>query len=253
MAAIFGYTAFLRIVGIERFTAWYLALHIVTFVLAAGGYYLSASYKWFYLFAIMIAARAAGFIEAGEDLLLSYAVLGEFNLVQCALLIAMNYQVAWAMVPACLLILYDNYVYREYIATPYVRGDSELAAASSKRELYLAHMLPKNILTQYLTNPSYSINYEETFGNATILYADLAGFMAYKATTTANCAAEILRVIYNRFDTECVKSGLYRVRIVGDKYTVFSVNEATIRNPRKEVRDTVEFAFKILQIVEEVC
>lgn len=57
--------------------------------------------------------------------------------------------------------------------------------------------------------------------------------MGYKRTTTSNCAAEILRQIFEKFDMECLKSNLYRLRIMGDTYTVFSVNEQNVRNPRR--------------------
>ena len=39
----------------------------------AGGYYLSPSYKWFYLFYVMLLARFIGIEQAGEDLLLPVA------------------------------------------------------------------------------------------------------------------------------------------------------------------------------------
>jgi hypothetical protein len=109
--SILTYAAFTRVIGIVHLVPWYLGLHITVFVIFAAGYYLSPSYKWFYLFLVMLVARGVGFPEAGEDLLLSFALLGNFNIFQCLVLIAANYHSLASAIPTCLLLLYDHSTY----------------------------------------------------------------------------------------------------------------------------------------------
>jgi hypothetical protein len=59
--SILTYAAFTRVIGIVHLVPWYLGLHITVFVIFAAGYYLSPSYKWFYLFLVMLVARGVGF------------------------------------------------------------------------------------------------------------------------------------------------------------------------------------------------
>lgn len=65
---------------------------------------------------------------------------------------------------------------------------------------------------------------------------------------------ETLKTIFKRFDVECLKANLFRVRIVGDGYVVWGVNEQTaLRNPGKEAKDCIELGMRMIKIVEEVC
>lgn len=62
----------------------------------------------------------------------------------------------------------------------------------------------------------------------------------------------MLKNLFTRFDNHCLKNNIYKLYTIGDCYVALGVIDANNREVAKEARAIVEFAFDLIDIIEEV-
>jgi class 3 adenylate cyclase len=93
----------------------------------------------------------------------------------------------------------------------------ELGVARDRAEKLLLNILPDPIAEQ-LKQGVYPI--AESFGQATVLFADLVGFTELAGHIPAVKLVELLNEIFSAFDQLADKHGLEKIKTIGDAYMV---------------------------------
>ena len=104
----------------------------------------------------------------------------------------------------CLFILIQFFVQR-------------LSEEQAKSEALLLNILPRQVAGR-LKNSSATI--ADGFLEATILFADLAGFTKLSATLSPGQVVHLLNEVFSAFDQLAEKHGLEKVKTIGDAYMV---------------------------------
>lgn len=104
---------------------------------------------------------------------------------------------------------------------------SEIERVENANEALLNNVLPKSIAAR-LKHDGETI--ADDFQNASILFADLAGFTPLSGKFTPTQVVELLDTIFSRFDELVDQYGLEKIKTIGDEYMVAS----GIPNPRDD-------------------
>ena len=103
---------------------------------------------------------------------------------------------------------------------------AELAAEQEKSEQLLLNVLPKSIVAQLkqgktgLDQKSDAALIAEGFAEATILFADIAGFTTLSANIPPQEVVHLLNKIFSAFDQLTEKYQLEKIKTIGDAYMV---------------------------------
>lgn len=62
----------------------------------------------------------------------------------------------------------------------------------------------------------------------------------------------MLKNLFVEFDRKCLFHEVYKLYTIGDCYVAIGMIDFYQRNPAKEARNIVDFAFSLVQIIEEV-
>lgn len=63
----------------------------------------------------------------------------------------------------------------------------------------------------------------------------------------------MLSDLFNRFDIECEKLGLYKLYTIGDCYVVMSFTDRLKRRrPHEEAKSMIELSIKMIEIINDV-
>eukprot|EP01017_Pseudomicrothorax_dubius_P043381 TRINITY_DN7210_c0_g2_i3.p1 TRINITY_DN7210_c0_g2~~TRINITY_DN7210_c0_g2_i3.p1 ORF type:complete len:163 (-),score=19.79 TRINITY_DN7210_c0_g2_i3:66-554(-) len=62
----------------------------------------------------------------------------------------------------------------------------------------------------------------------------------------------MLSNLFVEFDKQCYNHGLYKLYTIGDCYVCMGFNDARQRNPGREAMNTVQFGFKLIEIIKKV-
>ena len=90
--------------------------------------------------------------------------------------------------------------------------------AHSKVKAYhslLDNVLPRSIARRLRTEPGFMADRAD---NATILFADIVGFVPFAAARSAQEVVSILDQIFSAFDQRSLEGGLEKIKTIGDAY-----------------------------------
>ena len=92
----------------------------------------------------------------------------------------------------------------------------ELVIQEQKSENLLLNILPKDIAAELKQNPGQTI--AKNCRNATVLFADIAGFTKMSDTMDASDVVKMLNDIVSRFDERALREGIEKIKTMGDAY-----------------------------------
>ena len=103
-----------------------------------------------------------------------------------------------------------------------------------QKDALITNLLPSHILTKFYEDNKIKVELSDILPNATLLFADIAGFTAYSAAHQAEEVVNMLKHLMTEFDKLCLEHTVYKVYTIGDCYVVLGVNDIEKRNPGKE-------------------
>lgn len=95
----------------------------------------------------------------------------------------------------------------------------QLAREMARSESLLRNVLPESIAIKLRDNPGIIA---EEQPEASVLFADLAGFTAMSSDMTAGQVVEMLNEVFTEFDLLVERHGLEKIKTIGDCYMVAS-------------------------------
>jgi len=107
------------------------------------------------------------------------------------------------------------------------QAEAALAIEHEKSEALLNNVLPTAIAARLKTERGTIV---DDFVNASILFADLAGFTPFSASLPPSELVNMLDTIFSRFDELVDRYGLEKIKTIGDEYMV----AAGIPTPRED-------------------
>ncbi len=107
------------------------------------------------------------------------------------------------------------------------RAEAALKEEHAKSEALLNNVLPTAIAARLKTEQG---TIADDFANASILFADLAGFTPFSASLPPSELVNMLDAIFSRFDELVDRYGLEKIKTIGDEYMV----AAGIPTPRED-------------------
>ncbi len=100
------------------------------------------------------------------------------------------------------------------------RAHDLLLAEQTKSDALLRNILPNSIARRLKDGPDQRI--AECFDNASILFADIAGFTPLSAELGVERVVELLNDLHSGFDAIMERRGLEKIRTIGDGYMAAS-------------------------------
>lgn len=97
------------------------------------------------------------------------------------------------------------------------RAERGLAAERDRSDLLLNNILPGPIASRLKENPD---TIADDFPEASIMFADIAGFTKYTETVTPDKLLELLNAVFSEFDDLCDKYNTEKIKTIGDAYMV---------------------------------
>jgi len=104
----------------------------------------------------------------------------------------------------------------------------------------------------YFSDPTGRVDVSDEIHDVTILYADIKGFTDYSAAREPKDVVAMLSALFTKFDKVCVQCSLYKVYTIGDCYVALSFYDKSRRDKQQEVKNMVNMALAMLQIIREV-
>jgi adenylate cyclase len=96
-------------------------------------------------------------------------------------------------------------------------AESALAREHEQSESLLLNILPKAIAARLKENPEAIA---DSFGQVTILFADVVGFTPLSERLDPNTLVRFLNELFSEFDRLAEKHGLEKIKTIGDAYMV---------------------------------
>ncbi len=116
----------------------------------------------------------------------------------------------------------------------------------------VGHLLPIHAAEMYFSDPTGRVDVSDEIHDVTILYADIKGFTDYSAAREPKDVVAMLSALFTKFDKVCVQYHLYKVYTIGDCYVALSFYDKSRRDKQQEVKNMVNMALAMLQIIREV-
>src|SRR5262249_19204917 len=98
--------------------------------------------------------------------------------------------------------------------------EAATAREYARSEALLANILPASVAVRLKSAPQSEI--ADAFEEASILFADMAGYTARASDVTPSELVRFLNSPYTRFDTIVERHGLEKIKTSGDSYMVVS-------------------------------
>jgi adenylate cyclase len=197
----------------------YVVLSVVTWNVGT-----SSGLQFYFLVAATVAVLVMGIehivlactlvaIGAGIVITLQYTVPADTGL-----------QPAWALpvgfvtsvTTACIMAVATVW----YALREIQRAEDAMEEEYDRSEALLANILPSSIATR-LKNPATTI-IADKYDDASVLFADIAGYTERASQTTPADLVEFLNLLYSEFDRLVERHGLEKVKTSGDCYIVVS-------------------------------
>jgi class 3 adenylate cyclase len=119
----------------------------------------------------------------------------------------------------------------------------DLAIQQEKAERLLKNILPEDIVSQLKDNYQTIAN---SFGEVTILFADIVGFTQISAQITPDQLVSLLNSIFSEFDLLTDQLGLEKIKTIGDAYMVVG----GLPIPRTDHAEAIaDFALEMQKII----
>ena len=93
----------------------------------------------------------------------------------------------------------------------------QLEAEQTKSDQLLLNVLPAAIVLRLKRNEK---NIAESFGEVTVMFADIVGFTELSSRISATAVVEVLNDIFSAFDHLADRHGLEKIKTIGDAYMV---------------------------------
>lgn len=93
----------------------------------------------------------------------------------------------------------------------------QLEAEQAKSDQLLLNVLPAAIVQRLKRNEK---NIAESFGEVTVMFADIVGFTELSSRISATAVVEVLNDIFSAFDHLADRHGLEKIKTIGDAYMV---------------------------------
>lgn len=139
-------------------------------------------------------------------------------------------------VSSVLLMLYNEMV----------KAKKSLDREHRRSESLLLNILPASIAERLKSSPD---SIAHTFPEATVLFADIAGFTEFAATLSPDRIVEILNIYFSAYDELAEKHTVEKIKTIGDAYMV----AAGIPEPRSDHAEVlVLMATDMLEVTEKI-
>ncbi|CAD8127655.1 unnamed protein product [Paramecium sonneborni] len=126
-----------------------------------------------------------------------------------------------------------------------------LGLKKSQSENLVKYLLPNHILKQFLSNNQRAFLVEQ-LEDATLLFADIAGFTEYSSKVEPEQVVNMLRNLFTEFDKQCLTQNTYKLYTIGDCYVALGIMDILQRNPAQEAKNIVELGFGMIEIIRSV-
>lgn len=121
----------------------------------------------------------------------------------------------------------------------------DLVIQQEKAERLLKNILPEDIVSQLKDNYQTIAN---SFGEVTILFADIVGFTQISAQITPDQLVSLLNSIFSEFDLLTDQLGLEKIKTIGDAYMVVG----GLPLPRDDHAEAIaDFALEMQKIISK--
>ncbi len=107
-----------------------------------------------------------------------------------------------------------------YAVRQYTRAEERVERELQRSENLLVNILPPSIAERLKGRPEVAI--ADAYPEASILFADMAGFTARTSDTTPADLVQFLNSVYTRLDSLVERHGLEKIKTTGDAYMVVS-------------------------------
>jgi len=122
----------------------------------------------------------------------------------------------------------------------------QLEAEQTKSDQLLLNVLPAAIVQRLKRNEK---NIAESFGEVTVMFADIVGFTELSSRISATAVVEVLNDIFSAFDHLADRHGLEKIKTIGDAYMVVG----GLPTPRPDHAEAIaEMAIDMLQEVRRL-
>lgn len=118
---------------------------------------------------------------------------------------------------------------------------------SEKTEKLLTQMIPPHVYKHLKEENTFT----DIFFQVTVIYADIVGFTSWSNGRDSREIVNMLSMLFTKFDENCVKHNVYKVHTIGDCYVAMSYHGNNFRNPIKECENMVEFAYSMIDVIQE--
>ncbi|EGR28424.1 hypothetical protein IMG5_176100, partial [Ichthyophthirius multifiliis] len=92
----------------------------------------------------------------------------------------------------------------------------------------------------------------DNYKNLPILIADIAGFTSYSNSVSPSQVVKMVSKLFIKFDQLCKIHNVFKLYTIGDCYMVLGFNDKGKRDEVIEAYNTVEMAFTMIKIIQEV-
>jgi len=107
-----------------------------------------------------------------------------------------------------------------YAMSQVARAEAATEREYVRSEALLANILPASVAVRLKSAPQSEI--ADAFEEASILFADMAGYTARASDVTPSELVRFLNTVYTRFDTIVERYGLEKIKTSGDSYMAVS-------------------------------
>ncbi len=197
----------------------YVVLSVLTWNVGTG-----AGLQFYFLVAATVAVLVLGI----EHIVLACVLVA----IGAAIVITLQFTVPadtglqppWALpagfvtsvISACLMAVATVW----YALREIARAEQAMEEEYDRSESLLANILPGSIATR-LKNPAATI-IADKYDDASVLFADIAGYTARASQSTPADLVEFLNLLYTEFDRLVERHGLEKIKTSGDCYIVVS-------------------------------
>ena len=91
----------------------------------------------------------------------------------------------------------------------------QIKQKKKQKDNLITNLLPSHMLTKFYSSNKMKLELSDYIEQATLLYADIAGFTAYSASVAPEVVVEMLRALMTEFDKESVINNVYKVYTIG--------------------------------------
>lgn len=127
-------------------------------------------------------------------------------------------------------------------------NEKSLGDKKNLQEQLLNNLLPKHLLDNFRNNPNSVVNLIESYSNVTLLSACVAGLYDSSNQLLPEQITNILKEIFEEFDTICLQLNIFKLYLVGDRYLCMGFLDKSSRaEPQDEANNVVQLAFRMMR------